>query len=281
MLLLAHEAYSGQFEVATVNHGLRDTAAAECAFVEQVCHDRGIACATLNVSVGEGNVQAQARAARYGALERWVNERGLAALLTAHHADDQAETLMMRLNRGSGIAGLAGVRADHHTKHNSLRILRPLLNFRRAELASVVEACGLVAVADPSNRDTRYDRVRIREALADAAWLDPLSISRSAQNLADADEALSYAADRFWEEHAEQDGQTIRLRLHPMRETRMRLITRAIERLGGTPRGGDVAQLEQNLARIRKANIAGVMIELKLEEEGPFFHFAPEPPRNS
>ncbi|NNF94866.1 MAG: tRNA lysidine(34) synthetase TilS, partial [Altererythrobacter sp.] len=204
MLLLAHASFPGQFEAATVDHGLREEAKTECAFVEQVCSERDIACAVLIVQVLEGNLQAQAREARYAALEHWVSDRGLAAIMTAHHADDQAETLLMRLNRGSGVAGLAGVRADQHTEHWTMRIVRPLLGFRRAELESVVSAAGLQAVKDPSNQDDRFDRVRIRLALADADWIDPLAVAQSAQHLADANEALDYEVERFWKQNAQR-----------------------------------------------------------------------------
>lgn len=281
MLLLAQAVFPGQFEVATVDHGLREEATHECAFVARVCAERNIPCAELTVEVTRGNVQAQARAARYAAFERWVHERGFAAIMTAHHADDQAETLIMRLNRGSGVSGLAGVRADQHTKHWTMRIVRPLLGFRRAELERVVSASGLQAIQDPSNLDDRFDRVRIRKALADADWLDPLAIARSAQHLADANEALDYEVDRFWEQHCEQRGNSIRLRLHPMRETRLRLMIRAIEEFGGSPRGSDVANLDENLAHQRKGNVAGVMVKLRFEDEGPFLHFSPEPPRST
>lgn len=280
MLLLAHAAFPGQFEVATVDHGLREEAKTECAFVADICRDRDIPCTVLTVEIDEGNLQAEAREARYAALEIWVHDRRLAAIMTAHHADDQAETLLMRLNRGSGVAGLAGVRADQYTEHWIMRVVRPLLDFRREELVSVVDASGLKAVADPSNDDARFDRVRIRKALAEADWLDPLAIARSAQHLADANEALDYEVQRFWEEYVERDGDTICLRFHPMRETRLRLMTRAIEELGGKPRGSDVARLGDRLAKDRKGNIAGVMIELRVKNDGPFLAFTPEPPRS-
>ncbi|MBO0750444.1 MAG: tRNA lysidine(34) synthetase TilS, partial [Porphyrobacter sp.] len=111
LLLLAHATLPGQFAVATVNHGLRPEAAAECAMVERVCAARGIPCTILQVKLAAGNIQAEARATRYAALGEWAQREGLAGLATAHHADDQAETLLMRLNRASGLGGLAGVRS--------------------------------------------------------------------------------------------------------------------------------------------------------------------------
>ena len=90
---------------------IASTSASEAARVLELCAGHGIPCEMLTVKVGAGNLQEQARLARYRALAEWVKRRQLTALATAHHADDQAETLVMRLNRASGVAGLAGVLA--------------------------------------------------------------------------------------------------------------------------------------------------------------------------
>jgi tRNA(Ile)-lysidine synthase len=95
-----------------------------------------------------------------------MEREGLDALATAHHADDQAETLLARLNRGSGVAGLAGVRARGIVPGTRLPLIRPLLGWRRADLGEVVAAAGLTPVQDPSNSDDRFDRARIRKALS-------------------------------------------------------------------------------------------------------------------
>ena len=106
--------------------------------VAQWCAGRGIPHATLSPSSPiTGSIQASARAARYALLHQWRQERALGWLLTAHHADDQLETLLMRLNRSSGVGGLAGIRARNGT------VLRPMLSWRRAELMEIARAQGL------------------------------------------------------------------------------------------------------------------------------------------
>ncbi|HZU63565.1 MAG TPA: tRNA lysidine(34) synthetase TilS, partial [Novosphingobium sp.] len=131
LLLLAHAAWPGRVAAATVDHGLRPESAGEAAEVARICAGLGVAHATLPVSIGPGNIQTEARTARYAALAQWMAAEGLAALATAHHADDQAETLLLRLNRASGVAGLAGVRARALVPGSRLLLLRPLLGWRR------------------------------------------------------------------------------------------------------------------------------------------------------
>jgi len=197
MLLLADLTIPGQFEVATINHGLRPESVEECALVALACAERDIPCTVLTVEVGQGNLQEQARVARYEALGAWAQDRGLTAVATAHHADDQAETLIMRLNRGSGLSGLAGVRP--RTTIGVTAFIRPLLRFRRSELAKLVESSDLVFATDPSNENESFDRVRIRKVLAEADWLDPLAVARSAELLAEAEFYVSEALNRCWE----------------------------------------------------------------------------------
>src|SRR5947209_3432189 len=112
LLLLAAAALPGRIAAATVDHGLRPEAAGEAAYAGGICDALGVPHRTLRVRVARGaSVQARAREARYAALAAWAGQEGIEALLTGHHVEDQAETLMMRLVRGSGLAGLAGIRA--------------------------------------------------------------------------------------------------------------------------------------------------------------------------
>lgn len=189
MLLLAAAALPGRVAAATVDHGLRAEAAEESALVGRLCGQIGIPHASLKVSVSaKGSVQAAARSARYAALASWAQEHGLAAVLTAHHADDQAETLMMRLARGAGLSGLRGIGARGDIE--GATVLRPLLGWRRAELAAV--AADIETVDDPSNSDPHYDRTRARVLMRETAWIDPLRLAATAAHLADAEEAIDW-----------------------------------------------------------------------------------------
>ena len=256
LLLLAHAALPRRVEAATVDHGLRQESAAEAEVVAAVCARLKVPHATLAVAVSAGNVQAQAREARYAALAAWMDGRGLAALATAHHADDQAETLLMRLNRGSGVAGLAGVRERGRIAGSGLPLLRPLLGWRRRELAAIVTAAGLLAVDDPSNADAQFDRVRVRQGLAAADWLSVPSVAQSAGHLADADAALDWAARREWAEQVAREGLAVVYRPTAPRAIALRVMARIILEMDGeVPRGSAVARLFDTLVAGQPASL--------------------------
>lgn len=260
LLLLAHAARPGEIEAATVDHRLRAESADEAAFVSRLCAGLDVPHATL---AGDapiyGNVQSEARILRYRLLGLWAEQKNIAHVLTAHHADDQAETLIMRLQRGSGVAGLAGIRAA--TRIGTLSVLRPLLGWTRNELRSVVHAAGLTPLEDPSNSDRRYDRARLRQQLADTDWLDPAHLARSAGALADADAALEWATGRLYGERARVEGSAIRLDLADLPdELRRRLVIRVLATLtpGAAPRGSQLQRLIATLEGGGVATLAGV-----------------------
>lgn len=260
LLLLAQAALPGRIAAATVDHGLRKEAAEEAALVAALCDRLDVPHQTLKVQLAEGNVQAEARAARYAALADWMEHEGLPALLTAHHADDQAETLLLRLGRGSGVAGLAGVRARGQVPGTRLPLLRPLLGWRRAELADVVAAAGVAAADDPSNRDDRFDRARIRRALAGADWLDVPALARSAANLADADAALDWAAAREWSECVAKGPLGYTYRPQAPRAVALRVLARIVTELDGSvPRGSAVARLFDSLLARQPTSIGNLV----------------------
>ena len=278
LLLLASAAFAGLVEAATVDHGLRAESAGEAAEVARVCRALGVEHRILRVEVAAGNLQAEARDARYAALAGWLEERKLAALATAHHADDQAETLLLRLNRGSGVAGLAGVRARGMVPGTSIALLRPLLGWRRCELADIVASAGIVPAQDPSNTDDRFDRARLRKVLAGADWLDVASLAASAAHLADADAALDWAARREWAEAVSVDGMGITYRPRAPRAIALRVVARIVRELDGdAPRGGAVARLFDTLLAGRAGSLGSLVA--RPTHEG--WSFTPAPKRRS
>jgi tRNA(Ile)-lysidine synthase len=158
-----------------IDHGLREAARAELRLAAELCASLGVPFATRRVELGPGpgNLQARARAARYAALEdhaaRLASEHGGAVLLaTAHHADDRAETFVLRLLRGAGLNGLAvlPLREGHR--------IRPLLRARRRDIDLHLTRHQVPFAHDPSNDDPRFTRVRVRhELLPLLASLDP------------------------------------------------------------------------------------------------------------
>jgi len=274
LLLLAAAAFPGAVQAATVDHQLRPESAGEAAFVADLCARLGVAHATLRPSEPiRGSLQAEARRVRYALLDDWREGDGLDWLLTAHHLDDQAETVLMRLNRGAGVAGLSGVRAING------RVLRPLLGWRRAELAGIVEAAGISAVDDSSNADRRFDRVRMRQALAESDWLDPGPIARSAAALAEAEDALAWMTDKLLESRVMQEGEAIQFDASGLpAELRRRLVFAILARLGATalPRGDEVSRLLAALDLGATATLAGIKCTGGLP-----WRFEAAPPRRS
>ncbi|MEM9233110.1 MAG: tRNA lysidine(34) synthetase TilS, partial [Pseudomonadota bacterium] len=163
----------------TVDHGLRPEAAEEAARVAAWCSDRGIAHKTLVwAEKPEGNLQANARTARYRLLCEACNRLGIENLVTGHTADDQAETVFMRLRRGSGrgLAGMPEKRLIAGGAGEPVTLHRPLLGVRRAETQAYAKAHSLPVSHDPSNEDDRFERVRVRALLAALEQQDLLTV---------------------------------------------------------------------------------------------------------
>jgi tRNA(Ile)-lysidine synthase len=191
-----------RFFAATVDHGLRAEAAVEATKVAEWSLALGVAHKTL-VWTGEKpitGIQERARTARYAMLVEHMRDIGATALATAHHADDQWETIMIRLARGSGIAGLAGMSLDQ--PFDGGRLIRPLLRLPKATLVDYCRARGQKFFDDPSNSDPRFARSKWRE-LAEPLHRLGLTRERAArlsERAEKCDRALAWAAARFLED---------------------------------------------------------------------------------
>lgn len=188
--------HAPKISVLTVDHGLRADAAGEAVQVGEWAAALGLGHQTLTWHGAKpaAGLQAKAREARYELMSEWCLANRAQAIVTAHTADDQAETVLMRLARGSGVDGLAGMLAD---TLSPWPVLRPLLGVTRARLRATLEQRGHGWIDDPSNDDEGFERIRMRKALAELAplGLSAEAIALSARRLARARQALELGAD--------------------------------------------------------------------------------------
>ncbi len=198
MHLAADWAQGRALRVATIDHGLRPESGEEALSVARAARALGLPHRVLPWQGwdGRGNLQEAARCARRKLLADWARAEGLGAVLLGHTQDDQAETVLMRLARGSGVDGLAGMAAQ--SEAHGVLWLRPLLGFTRAELRGWLRARGLHWVEDPSNDDPGFDRIKARQMLAhlDALGLTRARLARTAAHMQDARAVLETAADQ-------------------------------------------------------------------------------------
>ena len=183
--------------IGHVDHGLREDSIADARAVEALAVGLQLPCLHRRVEVqrGEHGIAAAARDARYAALAEMARDAGAAAVLTAHQADDQAETMLLGLARGSGVDGLAGMPVDRPLD-DTLRLIRPLIDVPRADLEALCDSAGLVTCMDPGNVDPTSPRAVIRhEVLPAMERLYPGATRRIAA-VADELEATSTAPDR-------------------------------------------------------------------------------------
>lgn len=187
----------------TVNHQLRESAAAEAEYVAKVMREHGIEHHIL-VWTGEkpvSGVEEAAREARYRLLSDWCAAHGVSVLLTAHHLWDQAETFLMRLQRGSGLDGLCGM--TEQTNWPGIKLLRPFLYTSPLVMKDYLQARKIKWVEDESNRDDRLLRVKARKILPllSALGITPEKITATMQRLQSSQEYLNQQVQKILQDH--------------------------------------------------------------------------------
>jgi tRNA(Ile)-lysidine synthase len=197
LMLLAADWARGRntaFRIVTVDHGLRPEAADEARCVARIAGGRGLAHDTVTWTGwdGRGNLQDRAREARFDLIAQWAQRHRLSHVALGHTADDQAETLLMRLARGAGVDGLSAIPVRRCV--DGVTFIRPMLGLARADIRSWLETQGQDWVEDPSNDDSRFERVRVRQAMAhlEQLGIDRDSLATVAENMAEARKALNW-----------------------------------------------------------------------------------------
>ncbi|RRQ51617.1 tRNA lysidine(34) synthetase TilS [Sphingorhabdus wooponensis] len=275
LLLLAQQALPGKLVAVTVDHQLRPESAGEAKIVAEICRNLDIPHIILTPDAKiSGNLQSSARTARYTLLERAADAQNCKHIATAHHADDQLETLLMRLARGSGVDGLSSIRARNG------RVIRPVLEFTKAELAEICSIAGIQAVDDPSNANIDFDRVAMRNWLSSTQH--PFSAPRAlrtARALADASDALAWMTDTLAAQRINQVNDVIICKASGLpRELKRRLLIRCIRTMdiNIAPRGEAIDRLLADLENARTAMIGNIKCL-----GGDDWQFSKAPPRRS
>lgn len=224
----------------TVDHGLRPEAAREAAAVKRLAKSLALTHRTMRWTGAKPKtgVPAAARAARYQLLVEAARASGASHILTGHTRDDQAETVLMRLARGSGIAGLAAM--ARQSERDGVVLARPLLDVAKAQLIATLQKARIGFADDPTNRDTSFTRPRLRALLPALAaeGCDSRNLARLAARLARANAALDLATDAASRRLGIADGDALQSGVDAAAfatlpdEIRLRLLLRGIDRTG-------------------------------------------------
>lgn len=277
-----------KIEAATVDHGLRPESAEEAKAVAALCARLGVAHRILQWKGAKplSRLQERAREARYRLLVDHAKAIGADVLVTAHHADDQAETVLFRLLRGSGVAGLRGM--ERTTTRDGMTIARPLIGLKKRELVAFAQARGAPFVNDPSNADPRFARTRLRALLTrlGEAGLDAEALDRLARRAGETEQALAHMTVEV-EARLGAD-ETIDARALYAAPTAIvqRILALRIAAAGGRdPTRIGLEKIEalaiglRDALRERRAfaaNVGGALVRLTVKGR---LSFAPEPPR--
>jgi tRNA(Ile)-lysidine synthase len=284
-----------ELSAATIDHGLRRESAREARDVKRLAADLGMAHRTLRWTgvKPKSGLPAAARVARYHLLAKAARSAGAVHILTAHTCDDQAETVLMRISRGSGIAGLSAMARE--SMREGAVLARPFLHLPKSRLIATLDKAKIAYADDPTNRDVSFTRPRLRAlmpALAEEGC-DAHNLARLAARLARANAALELLADGAERYLALRDrggpGFDTKSFASLAEEIRVRLLLRAINRVGreGPAELGKVEVLLGSLDRagsengaskrhiLLKQTLAGALVTLTAER----ISIEPAPPR--
>ena len=236
----AHLALNIEIEVLTVNHNLRKAAEDECRFVQKIAKNYGFRHKELTWEHEhiETSIQEKARNARYQLMLDYVREENIDTILTAHTSDDNIETFIMRLAKGSGLDGLKSINEIRY--EDGIQIHRPLLSLSRSLTTEILRSTGNEWVDDPTNDDERFERIKIRNNIRSLSSfnISPDNLTKTIQRLARAHESISFFTNLVSQELVElselghADVNFDKLRHYP-KEIILRVFAKALTDING------------------------------------------------
>jgi tRNA(Ile)-lysidine synthase len=274
------------FAVVTIDHALRPESALEAAFVGEQAREMGFLHAVIEWTGAKPKtgLQAAARQARYDLLFEFCAARCMGCVVTAHTADDQAETFLMRLRRGSGVDGLAGM--GPASSRGGGALVRPLLGFSKARLTAYLRASSTPFIQDPSNENEAFERVRLRRAMKAlaAAGIGRPSLTMAASRIGRSRDALVKIADDFFADHFRVSplgrGECGVEAFHAVPEDiALRVLARAVALVGGEQEAPRLMRTERLLERLRAGEVRATLGGCIVLAESGVLRFYREPGR--
>ena len=204
MAKLYQKEFGNSVSVLIIDHKIRKESAYEALQVKQMLQKKNIRSKILRWtgSAPKSNIQQKARKARYSLVSDYCKKNNIEYFVTAHHQDDQIENFFIRLLRGSGLTGLSSM-SDTYNYSNSLQIIRPFLNFPKNELIYTTKKFFKKYINDPSNKNEKFLRVRVRKYREDLdrEGLDTKKIIKTINNLLVAKNALDFYKNKALRKH--------------------------------------------------------------------------------
>ena len=263
-----------KFFFAIVDHNLRKNSAAEALGVKRLLSKYDINLTILkNKKKIDKNIQKNAREIRYNLLEKFCKKKKAKSLIVAHHQDDQVETFLIRLSRGSGVEGLSSMN-EITTLKQGTSLIRPLLDFKKNELISITKHTFNKFFKDPSNKNRKFLRTNIRELKKnlEKKGIDIEKIVRSIKNIASTKDAINFYVERSIKKYITFKGKLTILNLEKFRqepkEIKFKIVNKIIKKTTNSyypPRSKKVLNLIDGFQRnrIKKLTLGGCIFERK------------------
>ncbi len=265
LTLLLHEwclAQNKKLSALTVDHTLRAGSKKEGQRVKIWLGKRGIHHEILTWSHGEitSNIQDQARRARYALMTKWCKENNISQLFLAHHADDQAENFFIRLQRGSGLYGLSGIKPSE--KREGVSLLRPFLKTYKNQIIATLQEMQQEWIEDPSNQNEDFLRIKMRQLLATHSEELPQDrVLLAMKNLTRSKEAIEYYVNQAWHKLAQESQHQIKIPLKELyelpEEVTYRILTKALMQISQKNYGPRLNSLESLFIHFKEGNTQG------------------------
>tara|TARA_Y100000816_G_scaffold279927_1_gene252727 strand:- start:830 stop:1828 length:999 start_codon:yes stop_codon:yes gene_type:complete len=263
-----------KFFFAIVDHGIRKNSGKEALQVKKLLLNKGIKLKILkNRKKIKNNIQKKARDTRYKLLENFCKKKGAKSLIVAHHQDDQVETFLIRLSRGSGVEGLSSMQ-EMTTFKSGIRLIRPLLDFKKSHLNNIAKIFFGKTFKDPSNKDRKFLRTNIRLLRKNLSnkGIDFEKIIRSIKNISSTKEAIDFYVAKSMKKFVKFERKSTILNLIQFQkepqEIRFRIINKIVKNRSKSyypPRSKKVLNLISGFQNknLRKCTLGGCIFERK------------------